>query len=189
MPTDWILWKLTSCHCCWTAAHLCIVYCELIITPWPCSPTKITLYNCMSSSGKMKHCECHAERLDVGGEIILLSHTGYFLILFASTCLTFFFRICALWGSDIIAIRVDIAQTGSWQKASAKGQHSASSVALSFQYGPLEAHSPESLFCECQLCHPIELCPWVVLLAVAEQSKHLYSLRLVHRNDWMAGPV
>lgn len=48
--------------------------------------------------------------------------------------------------SDSSAIRVYVAQAGFWQKASAKGQRSASSVKLSFQYGPWRGSSPVPLF-------------------------------------------
>lgn len=73
-------------------AHPGIVYCELILMPWLRSLKKITLYNCMSSSGKMSHFECQAEGLDVGKKHALFTHTSYLLVL--CTCSTFFKCMC-----------------------------------------------------------------------------------------------
>lgn len=80
MPTERILRKLTSFHCCWIAAHPCIVYCELILMPGLCSLKKITLYNCMSGSGKMNHCECHAERRGGGFCCLTLVISNWYLL-------------------------------------------------------------------------------------------------------------
>lgn len=86
-----------------------------------------------------------------------------------------------IWQSHLNMVSV------SWQTASANGWNSV--PALPFQYGPQGTRSPEPLLSDCRLSNPIELCPWVVLLAVAEQSKHLYLFRLVQSNDWMTGLI
>lgn len=90
----------------------------------------------------MSHCEFYVEHLDGNHSVVSLWVSPDVPCCNVHTLL---FKRCA-WGgkktqcaqlcSDSIAIRVNEAQTGCWQKAPAKGQRSASSVTLSVQYGP-----------------------------------------------------